>query len=167
MLYLLDADTLITCNRLFYPMRRWQPFWEWLLYQAEAGTIKIPIEQYEEITAGTRTDELVAWLREDDVKSAIVLQEAADPSFVSKVTSAGYAPDLTEIEIEKVGRDPFLISYGLQFPSARTIVTFENSAPSKSRGNRKIPDVCNQFSICCSKIFDVINDLDFTFDWKP
>ena len=41
----------------------------------------------------------------------------------SKVVSAGYAPDLTDDEVEKIGRDPFLIAYALADPPERCVVT--------------------------------------------
>ena len=108
MLYLLDADTLIRGDRQFYPLRRFPVFWRWLLHQGETGKIKIPIEQYEEITVGT--GELVDWLREADVKEALVLDEEADPDVIAVVLAAGYGNNLNEDEVELLGRDPFLIS---------------------------------------------------------
>lgn len=50
----------------------------------------------------------------------------------------GYAPDLSESEIEKIGKDPFLIAYALA-SSDRVVVTKEVPAPRKTRGNRKNP----------------------------
>ena len=109
----------------------------------------------------------VAWLRDEDVKASLVLAEIADPSVVSHVTMNGYAPDLNEVELEKVGRNPFPISYAVIDPKKRCVVSFENSAPSKTRGNRKVPGVCQQLGVRCVKIFAVIDELDFTTDWKP
>lgn len=129
------------------------------------GRVKIPLEQYEEIVVGK--GELVDWLREDETKNALVLEEEADPEIVSEVTGVGYAPDLDEAELEKVGRDPFLIAYGYDADGKRCIVTFEVSAPKKQRANRKIPDVCADFGINCGTLFDVIEALDFTTDWAP
>lgn len=166
MIYLLDADTLITSARVYYPRKRWLPFWEWLAFQGSSGKVKIPIEQYEEVTSGQKTDDLVAWLKESEIKNSLALDESADPKAVRQVILQGYAPDLTDVELEKIGRDPFLIAYALVDPQNRCVVSFENSAPSKTRANRKVPDVCAFLGIKCTKIFDVINDLDFTTDWK-
>lgn len=165
MLYLLDADTLIRGDREFYPLRRFPVFWRWLLHQGENGQAKIPIEQYEEITVGN--GELVDWLREAEVKDALVLDEEADPDVIAEVLARGYANNLNEDEVELLGRDPFLISYALTDPRNRTVVTFEVSAPNQRRGKRKIPDGCAPFGIQCCNLTGLIHALDFTTDWHP
>ena len=165
MLYLLDADTLIRGDREFYPLQRFPVFWRWLLHQGETGQAKIPIEQYEEITVGN--GELVDWLREADVKDALVLNEEADPDVIGAVLSMGYGNNLNEDEVELLGRDPFLISYALSDPSNRAVVTFEVAAPNQRRGKRKIPDACAPFGIQCCNLTGLIHALDFTTDWHP
>lgn len=126
--------------------------------------MKIPIEQFEEIIAGK--GDVVDWLKEQDVKMALLLDEEADPALVTEITIQGYG-ELDENEIEKVGRDPFLISYGFAAKGNRCVVTFENSTPGKKGKNRKIPDVCNDLEVECCTLFDMIEALDFTTDWKP
>jgi hypothetical protein len=163
MLYLLDADSLIRGDRDFYPLRRFPVFWRWLAHQGNVGNAKVPLEQYEEITAGQGA--LVEWLCEHDVRSALLLREEADPAIVSRVTLEAYG-DLNEDEIELVGRDPFLIAYALAVPAERTVVTFEVSAPGQKRGKRKIPDACNGFGVQCCNLYAMIDQLDFTTDWR-
>ena len=163
MLYLLDADTLIRADRTYYPLERFPVFWEWLLYHAEAGTIKIPREQYDEVAAGK--GDLVNWLLDKARKDALVLSGVVDPQLVSQVIAQGYAPDLNATELQTVGQDPFLIAYGLVSVIDRAIVSFETSAPKKQRGNRKVPDVCAVFGLSCITLFDLINALDFTTNW--
>lgn len=85
---------------------------------------------------------------------------------VAEVTARAYADNLDEVEQVKVGRDPFLIAYAYAVIGERFVVTFEVSAPSKLRGNRKIPDACRELGIDCGTLFDVIEALDFTTDWK-
>jgi hypothetical protein len=74
---------------------------------------------------------------------------------------------LDEAGLLKVGRDPFLISYGYAATQDRCIVTFEVSAPSKVGANRKIPDVCGALGIKWCTLFALIDALDFTTNWKP
>lgn len=126
--------------------------------QGENGDIKIPIEQYEEIVVGK--DGLVDWLKAEENKSALVLDEDADPEIVAEVTLTGYG-ELDEAGLETVGRDPFLIAYAYAAPINRSVVTFENSSPRRKGKNRKIPDVCNDLGIKCATLFDVIEKLDF------
>jgi hypothetical protein len=46
-LYLLDANILITAANTYYGISRIPEFWSWLGHQAASGRIKIPIEMYE------------------------------------------------------------------------------------------------------------------------
>ena len=95
------------------------------------------------------------------------MNPTADPGLVTEVTERGYALDLDEAEQEKIGRDPFLIAYAYAATEERLVVTFEVSAPKKQRANRKIPDVCRELGVSCVTLFDLIEALDFTTDWKP
>jgi len=162
MIYLLDADTIIRAENTYYPSDRFPIFWEWLLYHGSAGNIKIPQEQYDEIVAGR--GDLVDWLKEDDVKEALLLDEEVDQNTVDQVTSEGYADDLDEAEIATVGRDPFLIAYAVD--EDRCVVSFEVSAPAKQRANRKVPDVCAQFDVECITLFELLKRLDFSTNWE-
>ena len=164
MLYLLDADTLIKADQLYYPLTRFRVFWEWLHHVGDAGAVKVPQEQYEEITAGK--GQLVDWLKNAETRDALLLDEDASPGLVAEVTLNGYG-DLDEAGLIKVGRDPFLISYGYAAKGNRCVVTFEVSAPGKQGANRKIPDVCVGLGVDCCTLFKMIDALDFTTDWKP
>ena len=83
-----------------------------------------------------------------------------------RVIEQGYAPDLNEAELEKLGRDPFLIAYALKDPTHRWIVTTEVSKPSKERANRKVPDVAKGFGITPLDPFQFTRELDFTTSWR-
>lgn len=158
MLYLLDANVLIDANRDYYPVDRVPEFWEWLAVRAEEGRVRVPREVLEEVMAG-RADDLTRWVNDTP---ALCLEEEARPDLVSRVVSAGYAPDLTDEEVEKIGNDPFLIACGLAAVGARCVVTTETSKPSTRRANRRIPDVCAGFSIPCFNTFELTRALDFT-----
>jgi len=163
-LYLLDANVLIDANRDYYPITRVPEFWDWLVHHGAAGHVKIPREVYEEIAGGD--DDLGKWAKRPEVKKAILLDEEADVSLVSGVVNKGYASDLTDDEIEKVGRDPFLIAYALVAPTDRCIVTTEVSRPTKQRANRKIPDVCEDLDLQCCNTFEFTRSLDFKTGWR-
>lgn len=164
MLFLLDADTLITGDRRAYPLRRFPIFWEWLRHQGEVGNVKISREQFEEVIAGR--GELVEWLNDNANRDSLLLSEDIDPALVAETTLQGYG-NLNENEVEQMGRDPFLISYGRVDLGNRTVVTFEVSRPGKMRANRKVPDVCRDFNVPCCNLYDMIDTLDFTTNWQP
>ena len=53
MLYLLDANVLISAQELHYPLSRIPQSWGWVLAQADTGTMKLPIEIFNEIAVST------------------------------------------------------------------------------------------------------------------
>lgn len=163
MLFLIDANVLIEANRDYYPLSRVPEFWDWLMYQGEIGSIKIPLEMYEEVVIGEGV--LVEWLLRTDVRDALVLQEESDPTLVDGVVSIGYAADLADDEQLKLGRDPFLVAYARSSPADRCVVTTEVSKPSKKRANRHVPDVCTANGVQCCNTFELTRRLDFSTRW--
>jgi hypothetical protein len=159
MLYLLDANVLIRAHEDYYPIDRIPQFWTWLLDRADAGQVKLPYEIYGEIAISTGP--LKNWLTGPSVSKKMLLSAQIDRANLNKVITVGYAPDLNDSEVEKIGRDPFLIGYALPFGDEVTVVTKEISAPSKQKANRKIPDVCNSFGVRCLNDFQFYRELDF------
>jgi hypothetical protein len=142
MLYLLDANVLITASNSYYPIDQVPEFWSWLQHQAASGNVKVPLEVTEEVLAGHKeNDPLLDWISRDDNVTILLLKEDVDPVLVKQVVATGSAADLTDGEVEKIGRDPFLIAYALANPAGRCVVTTEVSRPAAQRQNRKIPDV--------------------------
>jgi hypothetical protein len=167
LLYLLDANVLITANSAYYPLDQIPEFWSWVLHQAAANRIKIPHEIMEEIKAGRKDDDpLLDWISADDVQASLLLDESVNVALVQHVVSAGYAPDLTDDEVEKIGRDPFLIAYALADQANRTVVTTEVSRPSAQRANRKVPDVCNSLGAPVCGPFALNRVLGFNTGWQ-
>lgn len=168
MLYLADANVLITANNLYYPIDRVPEYWEWLAYMGSQGHVKMPFEIFEEVKDGpedAEKDLLFAWLQEDANKKALLLDEKVDPLLLQRVIADGYAPDLTDDEVEQIGRDPFLIAYCMVSKS-RCVVTVETSAPRKQRQNRKVPDVCKVMGANYCNPFEFNRALGFRTRWK-
>jgi hypothetical protein len=166
-LYLLDANILITANNSYYPLDQVPEFWSWIQFQGESGNVKIPLEILEEIQAGRKgNDPLLDWIKGKDVQKALLLEESVKPELVQRAVCDGYADDLTDEEVEKLGRDPFLVAYALA-KSSRCVVTTEVSKPTKKRHNRKVPDVCASFSLSCCGPFEINRALGFRTSWKP
>lgn len=144
MLYLLDANIIITANNTYYPIDQVPEFWSWLQHQGERGNVKTPLEIMEEVKQGRKDDPLIEWIQKPEIEQALLLQESVNAVLVQRGVEA-YAPDLTDDELEQIGRDPFLIAYALAAPSDRCVVTTEVSRPSAQRQNRKVRDVCRSF----------------------
>lgn len=161
MLYLLDANVLIRAHEDYYPLDRVAPFWEWLLTQAAAGYVKMPFEIHDEIA---RSDEALGlWARKTEVVERLVLNEEVDQNIFNHVVDYAYAPDLTDYELAEMGRDPFLLAYGMAEPN-RTIVTKEVSSPGKSRGRRKLPDACDILDVRWLSDFKFYKEMDFRIE---
>lgn len=170
MLYLLDANTLIDAKRDYYPISRIPEFWEWLIYQGNQGKVKIPIEVYEEFSDSKDQngvkDELATWADQNEVKESLRFEEEAEQDLVARITYGGYLSNPSDDELQKIGRDPFLLSYALKDLRNRCIVTTESSRPSRQGANRHIPDVCKDFNIRCINNFQMIREMDFSTNWK-
>jgi hypothetical protein len=168
-LYLLDANVLITAHNTYYPIDVVPEFWAWVAHQAQAGALKMPLEIYEEIKDGGTDQEkdlLYGWIIGSDVKSALILDEGVDTSHVNNCTMKGYASDLTDDEMLQLGRDPFLIAYAMASPKDRCVVTNEVSAPGKKRQNRRVPDVCATMGVSCCDPFTMMKSLGFKTGWQ-
>ena len=164
MVYLLDANVLITANNLYYSIDQVPQFWDWLRSKGQEGLIKIPSEIFDEIKDGStdeQVDPLYGWITDAANKSALLLIEEAEPELVKSVIETGYGQNLTDDELEQIGRDPFLIAYALVDTQGRTVVTTETSKPSAQRQNRKIPDVCTDLGVICCNTFALTKKLGF------
>lgn len=163
MLYLLDANTLISAHNTWYALKRVPEFWLWILHQGNEGRVKIPSEIYAEIEAGS--DDLADWMKEGDNRRALMLAEVSDISKVRAVLSC-YGNPLSEADLIKIGQDPFLIAAALGYDD-RFVVTAEVSSPGKLGANRKVPNVCDDCNVIWKSPITFINELNFTTDWKP
>ena len=162
MTHLLDANVLIDADRGYYPLDRVPEFWDWLLHQAESGRAKMPIEIYEEIVRGR--GDLVEWVKQ--AKSVLLWPRESEPSVVQRAVAEGYAPDLREEELLKVGADPFLVAHALAAREKIVVVTTEVSKPARKRANRHLPDVCETFGIRCIDTFQMLRGLNFRTGWR-
>jgi hypothetical protein len=167
MLYLLDANVLITANNTYYAIDQVPEFWEWIAHQGASGLIKMPLEIVEEVKAGSskEKDSLIEWIQNEGNHDALLLKEDVDPTLVQHVVNNGYANDLTDDEIDQLGRDPFLVAYALS-GNGRCVVTTEVSKPSKIRQNRKVPDVCTSLGVRWCNTFELTRALGFRTSWK-
>lgn len=166
-LYLLDANVLIDAHNKYYRADMVPEFWEWVMHCATSGTIAMPLETFEEVRGGAnaKRDLLNEWVCSAEVEGRLVLKEEVHQQALATVMDA-YAPDLNDNEVEQVGRDPFLVAYGLVVPGNRCIVSNEVSKPSKQRANKKVPDVCVCVDVPCCDTFSMLRRLGFRTDWK-
>lgn len=169
MMYLVDANVVMTAANTYY-RHSWVPeFWLWLAYHGTHGRIKMPIEIFEEIKDGSSVaskDELYQWASDKANRDAILLPGEADPSAVLHVLEHGYSLSLTDVQLEGLGRDPFLVAHALVDPQARRVVTLEKSQPQTAPHNRKVPDACAAVGVSYCTPFEMMTQLGFRTSWN-
>jgi hypothetical protein len=158
-LYLLDANALIQAHEDYYPVDRIPQFWTWLLEMAAQNIIKVPRVIFDEVMPPPGP--LADWVKQKNVRDLMILSEPIARARVTHVLVHGYAPDLTDVEIEKIAKDPFLVAAALAAPD-RIVVTREVSKPRRQRANRKVPDVCNVFDVPVITDFQLYRVLKFS-----
>ena len=121
MIYLLDANVLITAQNVRYPVDIFPVFWDWLEFQVAQGVVRMPAEIFDEIKDGStdhEQDTLFAWIQRPHLKDRLILDEAPDPALVRAVMADSYSP-LNDVQLIEVGKDPFLVAYGKAAPGER------------------------------------------------
>ena len=166
MLYLLDANVLIEAEKTYYAHDLVPMFWKWLLHHGEKQNIKVPQEIVEEISK-SKKDWLYAWLYTKRHLDKLTLQEEVDMTLLQRVISDGYGiGSMSDVETKTLGRDPFLIAYGVSDIENRCIVSLEKSKEKAKRANKKVPDVCQYMNVQHCNTFDLIRNLGFSTSWS-
>jgi len=92
------------------------------------------VEILDEVLAGTKKeDPLLAWMT--DYKDVLRLE---DPTIVNEVVTEGYAPDLTDDDLEEIGRHPFVIAYALTRPNEYPTYAIRSAYPTRTPSKEEI-----------------------------
>lgn len=146
MAYLLDTGVFIEAKRRFYGLDFVPGYWDWLLREANTGTLRSIERVADEI--GAQQDELSAWaatlpdgffLRPDPTFSA-AFQRVSQWALSSNFQPAAYNEFL-------VVADSFLVAQALA--GNHTVVTLEKPATTPSKRKIKVPDACAGLNIKC------------------
>lgn len=162
MIYLLDASALITAHNTYYGRHRVPEFWTWVRHHGAAGSLKMPDELFAEVKDGT--DTLAKWMAEEETKSALLLPEDTNFDHVQTVLAC-YGRDLSEADMVRIGRDPFLIAAALTDPPTRCVVTAEGWKPTRTGPRRHVPNVCTDVGVAWITPVDLLDALDFSTSW--
>lgn len=167
MLYLLDANILITAENSYYGSEMVPEYWDWLLHMGRRGDLKIPLETYSEVVIGSKKgkDALSLWMEQEYVSDALLLNEAVSIPMVQRVLAEAYAEDLNDTEVEQIGQDPFLIAYACVDPTRRCVVSNEAKKPTARRSDRRIPNACDDVGVQCCDTFAMLRRLGFKTGW--
>jgi hypothetical protein len=165
--YLLDSDVFITAKNTYYAFDICPGFWESLLHHHSRGTAFSIDRVRSELLAGSKTEDLVKWVRqtvpnsffllvEDDQVpteySGIMLRVQRHPRYYD-VAKARFA----------AGADGWLVAYAKV--RGFTVVTNETPAPD-SLSAIKLPDVCARFGVPYVTTFELLRHLGVRFDFR-
>lgn len=146
MAYLLDTGVFIEAKRRFYGMDFVPGYWDWLMREAKAGTIRSIEKVADEI--GAQQDDLSAWaatlpngffLRPDATFST-AFQQVSQWALNSGFQPAAYSEFLDVA-------DSFLVAQALA--GGHTVVTLEKPATTPSKKKIKVPDACAGVGVKC------------------
>lgn len=164
--YLVDSDVFITAENLYYSFDICRGFWRSMLHHHREGRVFSIDRVRAELLAGRPTEDLVRWVRE----------RLSDGFFVPTDTDA-VVRAYTEIMIWVQGHPRYLDHAKATFAAGAggwlvayaqvhgaVVVTNEQSAP-ESRGEVKLPDVCDQFGVERENTFSMLRALDIHFNW--
>jgi len=162
MLYLLDANTLINPHDTYYGMDCVPEFWSWMEFQARKNIYRIPPMIYQEIQP--KSEEFRQWLYRN--KRILILKEDENYALIRNVISEGYGNKITDVQLKRIGADPFLIASALEDSQGRCVVTNEVSKLTAKGAKRKIPDICDQLNVKWISMVDFIKVHGFKTRWK-
>lgn len=145
MTFFIDASAFIFSKDYHYQLDRVPEFWDWLLFHAESGTVKLPREIYDEILR--QDDELKIWVH--DNKEALVIDDISYHGVLTEVLAC-YGDNPSDADMEEMGNDPYLIAcalYHKQLGDPAVVVTEEKHAPGKVNAARRIPNACEDVGV--------------------
>ena len=153
MAYLLDTGILIEAKRRFYGMDFVPGYWEWLMQEAGAGTVRSIERVADEI--GAQQDELSEWagtlpdgffLRPDAAFTG-AFTRLSQWALSSGFQQAAYA------EFFDVA-DSYLVAQAMA--GDHTVVTLEKPATTPSKKRIKVPDACAGVGVKCMTPYAVM-----------
>ena len=164
--YLVDSDVFITAKNLYYSFDICPGFWGSVLHHHRMGRVFSVDRVRNELLAGSSTEDLVCWVR-DEVPESFFVKADTDlvvRSYRDIVKWVQRHPRYFESAKAKfaTGADGWLVAYARVHGSI--VVTNERSAP-ESRREVKIPDLCDQFGVACFDTFAMLRALNVHFNW--
>jgi len=163
-IFLIDANSLITPYNLYYPFDLVSKFWDDIERKIVDGSIIIMDKVYDELIAGD--DELSTWLLNITNLNKISHKDPGIVSVYGEIldyiqTSELYTQKaLLEWSGNRIA-DPWLIACAKT--NIQTLVTFEASSGGINKknpsSNPKIPDICKQFNVNYTNLFDMMRKL--------
>lgn len=145
MIYLLDANVLITAYRVHYQFDFCPAFWDWLTKSHHNQKVYSVQRVLAEIS--DKDDKLRDWIRTLD-KNFFLPTSKQTSKYVEEISKFILENDYKASEKKRFleGADVFLIAHSME--NNATVVTYETQVDQKSR-KVKLPNVCKEFNVNC------------------
>jgi len=137
-------------------------FWFWFEYQIKKGICKMPLAIFNELQSSDQT--FKEWCSRN--KKDLITSREVSTELVMRVINDGYGLAFTDVELDQIGGDLFLIATALEDPINCCVVTEEVSRIRAVGLNRKIPDICKNFRIKCITMVRLAKQLNFKTSWQ-
>ena len=164
--FIIDADTLITPYKIFYPFDMFPDFWDFIGQKMKSEEIKTLDLVYNEIARGN--DSLRDWLlsikgiKKIERKNNVIISNYGN--ILNYISTCGfYKIEALNSWSTATTADPWLIATALNH--SYTVITFEK--PNQSLNSKqktkdvKIPDICNEFNVKCENLYYMMRQLGF------
>lgn len=133
--YCIDTSSLIHAWRRSYPIRNFQPVWDYIDSLIEAGRLYSSMEVLKEIER--RDDELHEWTKK---RKEIFLDIEGDELQIRMKEILDRYPRLVDTRKNRSGADPFVIAIASLYDPRLVVITEERPTGNIEKPN--IPDVC-------------------------
>lgn len=152
--YLLDADTLISAHRQYYPFDFCPGFWDWLEQKHKRGRVFSVDAVYAELQRGG--DELSRWAKTMKQRGFFLDAGKVDIApAIFRLSQWVSASNFTPEAIHEFNDSADLLMIAFAKVQNCTVVTDEKSEPAR-RNKVKIPDACNELQLQCVNLFDLM-----------
>ncbi len=164
--YLVDASVLMEAHRRYYKFSVCPGFWDCLVWHHKQDTVMSIDRVRKEIEEGK--DALRQWVKDDcpgtffESTTAKVVGERYGKIISWAGGQNRYRPQALA-EFATVA-DGWLVAYAAE---RGLIVVTQEVAATESKKEVKIPDVCEAFKVPYIDTFEMLENIDVQFTWKP
>lgn len=160
---LIDANCFIQAKNSYYGFDFCPAYWQWIDDQNQLGVV-FSIDKIATELAGVQ-DDLAVWTRQKD-HTFFLPADASTMASYQQVSTWAYNANFVPHAVPEFlrGADPFLIAHALAH--GHTVVTHERLANTGQRNKIKIPAVCQQFSVPCITVFELLKSTGAKFDLR-
>lgn len=165
--YVLDSDVFIAAKNAYYAFDICPGFWDAILHEHDKGRIFSVNRVRGELMSGTKTEDLVQWVR-NQVPASFFLEvdeERVINAFQQIMLWAQRHTRYSDAARAKfaTGADGWLVAHAMVH--GVSVVTNEQRAPDSIR-EINLPDVCAQFNVTPSDTFSMLRNLAVKLDLR-